>query len=263
LPRVFPQDTQDSIERLYSTEVLDKFPLYKDFWEKFVGVRPGPGYLRPYGLRFDSTVSATDRKETRLTYEELSMAHYTLFCHLSGAHFQLANLRASVPTNGDIQRQFNHWEAFEAIYLHLAIAVNQVYHLWGLALLMEGKLVRSSGGTINGVRPTLNKVLVSLRKGRLWRDLVKLEDETIFLRHSMTHFARGASRHEEGRYFIPLRMRTNRVWTRQWRSRKYVGTRARAWKDINRVRQTINELHALLIQRLERTFQSRGIKVNY
>ena len=122
--------TKDAIEQLYSHVVLKGFPLYATFWEKFIGVKDKSvrGFLRPYGLKIPA-VLRSEKKEINNIYLEITYIHYTLFCHLAGAHYQIDELKKSLQDICSKQRHFKHWEAFENIYFHLGVVMNQLYQL--------------------------------------------------------------------------------------------------------------------------------------
>ena len=124
---------------MYGREILRFFLGSGEFWSKFIGVKVRRGLLLPYGLRIPSRMSG-DRPSQgcRAGYEDLSMAHYSLFCHLAGAHFPVQELRAlSLLPIASKTSRFRHWEAFESVYLHLGICFNEFSHLWKSFFLIK------------------------------------------------------------------------------------------------------------------------------
>lgn len=105
----FYKDTKDCIEQLYKREILKKFSSYGVCWDQFIGVNENQktGYLKPYGLIIPPSLRMK-AKEIRNAYLEFSYAHYTLFCHLAGAHFQLKELKKSLRIKNAKKRHFRH-----------------------------------------------------------------------------------------------------------------------------------------------------------
>ena len=137
----FPQDTNDPIERAYAADVLSLFPNYGVFWRKFVGVRQQPSFpsrIFPYGLLFPNSFREDERIRVEQAYEETTMAHYSLFCHLAGAHFQIKQLEQIHSLSNAGAKLVEHWEAFEVTYLHLGIVFNEAHHLWDLLVTIMG-----------------------------------------------------------------------------------------------------------------------------
>ena len=181
----FSSDTKDSIERLYQSTILTNFPNYALFWNKFVGVKFSKSRnLLPYGLKYPTGMSASQRKDISLNYRELTISHYTLFCQLAGAHFQLEELK-KYPIKHSRLSYFRHFEHFESCYLHLGIVFDQMYHLWGILFYLQGR-------GRNKIRGKLETYLTGKRKKYMWIKFKKLNSDSIELRNNITHFARGA-----------------------------------------------------------------------
>ncbi len=131
----FERDSKDCIEQLFKKRILKKFPLYATFWNIFIGNKE-KAPLKPYGLKIPASLK-TRKKDIASTYLEITYSHYTLFCHLAGAHFQLKELKRSLKYKNPWEKHFRHWEHFEVFYIHLGNAMYQVYHLWKLLFLFK------------------------------------------------------------------------------------------------------------------------------
>lgn len=262
----FSEDTKDCIEQLYQTKILKNFPAYAEFWEKFIGVKTsiqrGHSSLRPYGLIIPSSLRS-EAKNIRKIYGEISYTHYSLFCHLAGAHFQLGKLRQSLKAKISAKRHFKHWEHFEVFYLHLGITMNQIYHLWGLVFLLKGRLTRNIEGEIKGAKRVLEELLVNRRKKYLWGRIDKIYKEIIILRNSITHFARVPSTSlPDGSYTIPRRVVKDIIsWDKRVKSG--IKTTSKARKDLNNIEQLFNELHRVMLGELDNCLARKRIKINY
>lgn len=246
----FPKDTKDSIEKLYGREILRFFPRYGEFWSKFIGVKVRRGLLLPYGLRIPSRMSGNDRHRVRAGYEDLSMAHYSLFCHLAGAHFRVQELRALSSPNSSKTSRFRHWEAFESVYLHLGICFNEFSHLWKSFFSMQGSwapLEAQFGGL--GSLPVL-------------RDLENVRRDICARRNNITHYARGANKVIAGKFYVPSRVRGNPTWVEELKTSDWWETRQKAALDLKRTEEAINACHKILITSIETFVVNTGIRVN-
>lgn len=245
----FYKDTKDCIEQLYKHEILKKFSSYGICWDRFIGVNENQktGYLRPYGLIIPPSLR-TKAKEIRTAYLEFSYAHYTLFCHLAGAHFQLKELKKSLRIKNAKKRHFRHWEHFEVFYLHLGICIYQVYHLWALIFLLEGRLKRDAKGEIHGAKKALKELLMKNRKKYLSVLIDKMDNKIKILRDNITHFARGAHRIlPNGDYAIPYKIKENVHWDGQLKTYNYIETTMKAKTDLDNLESLFDRLHKVMI----------------
>lgn len=255
----FPQDTSDPIEQVYSGEISQLFPNYGTFWQKFIGVKTHPnfpGRIFPYGLQFPAAFGAQERTRIERAYEETTMAHYTLFCHLAGAHFQIKQLERALGLTNPQTKQIEHWEAFEVTYLHLGITFNEAHHLWNLMATMKGTS-SSSGAQL------LRELLVTANNPDILRDFEQLETDIKDRRNNVTHYARGASRIYDGRIYIPLRQQRNVPWTTELESREWIETLPKAKADLKNVEKIINAVHEHLIDQFESYYSANNILVDY
>jgi len=263
--KYFSRDTKDCIEKLYRGVIIKEFPLYATFWNRFIGVKENQktGYLRPYGLRFPP-LPRTTVKDICSAYLELTYAHYTLFCNLAGAHFQLGELKRSLKITDFTKRHFRHWEHFEALYLHLGICMYQIYHLWGLIFLLQGKLNRNNAGIIKGAEGKLRDLLKRKRKTYLCLDIDKINKEIKIIRDNITHFARIAHRIlPNGDYAIPHRIVKNVHWDKQLKTKEYQETTIKAKTDLNNIEKIFNKLHQIMLVEFDNYLNINGIRVKY
>jgi len=79
----FPKDSRDTIEIRYADHVLSKFPAYKDFWEKFVGVDTNnKDSLLPRNPVFTIPYRKNKRNKISKFQLWLSKTNYSIFCNL-------------------------------------------------------------------------------------------------------------------------------------------------------------------------------------
>jgi hypothetical protein len=262
----FPEDTRDPIEQIYARKILRRFPKYGEFWNRFVGIKDRGTYLLPYGLRIPGTISVPERKQIRQAYEEICMAHYSLFCHLAGAHFQVDKLRVLSPLSSKWS-WLKHWETFESVYLHLGICFNEVYHLWDLVFLMRGQLGRKKDGTIGrtsgGPSPSSlrESEFRNARKLRIFKDFKHLSNEISARRNNITHYSRGASRSIRSKIYVPVYVRQNVPWRMEFRAKKWWETSLKASLDLRRTECAVNSNHEVLITSLEDYLSNKGIRI--
>lgn len=171
--QTFPDDSQDSVERLYAHIILKHFPNYGRFWQQLVGQRSDPksGTLRPCGLIYPASIGKRQRNRCDRDYELLCMQGYSVFVHLAGAHYQLKEIARSLRLTDESERHFRHWESYDVGLLHLGTALT----------LTKGLVTQVS-------RTTEQTCLVSkLLQHELWAGL----DRTVRLpRNDVVHYSR-------------------------------------------------------------------------
>jgi hypothetical protein len=259
-------DARDPIERLFARRILQRFPKYGEFWNRFVGFSSRTKYPSPYGLKIPQAIPRSERSQIRRSYEEMCMAHYSLFCHLAGGHFGTYKLKASFPTSSK-SNWFKHWETFESVYLHLGICFNEVYHLWDLLFLLRGEMKRIPNGEIRQMRggPTRSSLMdTEFKNARKLGALVafkSLKNEISARRNNMTHYARGSTLVIENRPYVPMRVQSNIPWRRELRTKKWWETSLKAAQDLKRTEDVIDATHSVLIAGLDLHFSNKGIAI--
>jgi hypothetical protein len=262
--KLFPQDSTDPIEQIYARKILRRFPLYGEFWTRFIGLKMMGNYVLPYGLIVPSSIPRSERIVIKRAYEEMNMAHYSLFCHLAGAHFQIAKLSYPVSSRAN---WFQHWEAFESAYTHLGNCFYQVHHLWDLLFLVRGKLRRRKGRIVQirrGPRKwdLIHNEFKMARKLKFLKDFVRVKRRISARRDNIVHYARGASMGTSQSLQVPLRVRRNVPWSRQLRrGRRFIHARRLADRDLRDTEQAINSCHRVLIDALENLLVNKGLRI--
>lgn len=263
----FPADSKDAIEQLYGQKILHNFPNYAVLWERFIGVRANVGRLLPYALKIPHSVSKNKRMTIIRIQEEIAMAHYTLFCHLAGAHFQVERLHKITNPTSSKSSWFRHWESFEVAYLHLGISLNQIYHLWNLLFLLRGQLQRSKDGSIHKTKKGFSPEYLRIqefrdaRKLRVWNSFKLLHQEVAGRRNNITHYSRSASKPLSGKIYVPLKVRPNIPWSAEAKNEQYWETTARAAIDLEKTERAINSAQTLFIERLDSYITRAGIRI--
>jgi len=184
------------------------------------------------------------------------MAHYSLFCNLAGAHYQVAQLERTLGLGDTQTKQFEHWEAFEVAYLHLGIVFNEIHHLWDI--LSDLELATRSLGT-----QLMKTTLSHAGKADAWKKFNELECDIKARRDNVTHYARGASRSVDGKVYVPLHQARNVLWTLELESKEWIQTLPKAKADLRQVEVIANAIHELLIERLDTYFTKKQVQVDY
>jgi len=253
----FLETTQDRIEQLFASKILVCFPYYGEFWEKFIGLRPG-NRLLPYRLQVPSEVKKKDKKQLLRGHEEISMRHYTLFCQLAGAHFQLEKATDSLAERSEAMRHFLFWEAFDNFYQHLGNARNQMYGIWdvvhSLSKCLPDKLKLKDYLECSGQKVLREK-------------LNRWEGEAKTLRDDIVHFARGGAPYGDGTYWIPVplrRKRRNMRWSETLSNSVPVQEATKKMeKDLRELESILDAVQRLIGDELQKTFQAMGVVICY
>ena len=261
----FPYQTRDAIERLYYKEVLTDFPLYKDFWEEFIGVRVEPSgvALRPYKLNLPAGLEP-QRSLIEEIYEHICMIHYGCFCHLASAMHELESVINSKSEQDPQQRHFKHWQAFEASYLHLGAAWQEIKLLWEYICikLMKLRLV-SSKSTMHDDANIIWDYFEGLQTSTIHQKLNDMDAEIIEFRNDIAHFARRVNRLNGNGFEIPKVFQKNVSWTIQSGSLNWITTEDKLESDIHTCEQIFDLTHKHLIAELHSTLNHHQITIDY
>ncbi len=250
----FPDDSQDSVERLYAPRVLRYFPNYGRFWERFVGQRADPqsGTLRPYGLHCPMPMSKRQRNRLDRDYEVLCMQAYSVFVHLAGAHYQLEELRRALNLRDEARRHFRHWEAYDVGLLHLGTALSL-----GKGLLTTVGRLADQGDAVE-----------RLVRHRLWAAL----DRAVRLpRNDVVHYSRRLHRRnpQTGDFEVlkdPY-FESRRAWSQDLHlaadDSKWTRAEEQLAKDVVDTETLLNDAWGWLTEMLEDHFERLGVDVDY
>jgi len=257
----FINKTKDVVEQLYGAKVIQDFPNYAEFWIKFIG-DPKKGTPDAYGLSYDPNFKSEEREKIDKIYDEICMAHYSLFCHLAGAHFQSEQLESILKLGDSKDKFFQHWETFEIGYFHLGSVFYQVYHLWGLLFLLKGEVTRTNQGFKPRIKEKLRDYIRT--KGQItllteFDDIIKgIKD----IRDSVVHFSRVASLYIDGEYLIPFNLKQT-IWAEQVKEGGWLETCRKTKSDLRRTEEVVNTIHDYLIAEVDNFLKGKQIKINY
>lgn len=248
------QDSKDSIEQLYDNDVLEHFPNYEVFWRQFIG---NPNAERPeaYTYIFPSSMETRNIEAIQKQYEKVQIAHYSLFCQLAGAHFQLKELESTENIRESRERYFRHWEHFEAGYMHLGSVFYLLAQLWNIVIRLEGIPKQEEFG---------EKFLLSRKENELAKRLTETEENVKTIRDLMVHRGRAFTTFfHKNKFYIPLKVVMNMVWSQSLKVNEMTETTERLREDIVATEKLLNELHICLICEYENFIKAKNIRIDY
>lgn len=120
---------KDNIEILFKNSILQRFPNYAIFWEKFIGYRDDAlPNLQPYGLKFPKNYSKTKRQKVEKIHLEINQIHHHIFCSLSGAHYELNNYLSNYLSSG-AKSVFIRHNSLNSFYFHIGVCRDMINRL--------------------------------------------------------------------------------------------------------------------------------------
>lgn len=271
----FPADTADEIEKLWWPVIGSSFPYYGTFWETFIGLRDRTKPFRPYGLVIPPQLPVADATSIQKAYTEVAEAHYSEFCELAGAHYQLEEADNSYAIAGP-ERLFHFLEAFNGFYDHLGTARNMGFRLWdevraiaritapraSLAKSPGKMAARKKGGS--KIRTAIEAELARRSMKTALADLKVIEDQAIPTRDHHIH--------DYGAYFLPAGGRLRYILPPE-EVRDYKGrtgwdvtdeeTVFRMRRHLDTIERYLNESERALAHEYSTALASAGINVDY
>lgn len=246
------QDSKDAIEQLYGDDILKYFPNYEKFWRKFIG-NPNAERIEPYNYVFPSGMDPEEKDRILREYERVQMVHYSLFCHLAGAHFQLKELENTENIEDPKVRYFRHWEHYEVGYVHLGSVFYMLESLWNIVLKLKGY-------------PESLRELKAYLKSKGRNELVKGLDEVKtalkIRRDQAVHYGRMFARSHEGKFYVPLKVYRDMKWSESNETTEWIGTVVKLREDIIETEKLIDALHEALINEYEGFVTQKNIQIN-
>ena len=250
----FPEDSQDSVERLYASRILKHFPNYGRFWERLVGQRadPNSGMLRPYGLVYPSSMRKRQQNRMDREYELLCMQAYSVFVHLAGAHFQLEELVRALALQDEPSRHFRHWEAYDVGLLHLGTSLSIGKGLVGMVARLTGQ----------------HDLIDRLTSHHLWSGL----DRSVRLpRNDVVHYSRRLHRRNAvtGDFEVLRKpyFESRRAWSQDLLlaadDSKWIKAESQLTGDLTDAETLLNDVWEWMMGAVESHFQALGVMVRY
>lgn len=263
-------DTQDSIEKLYGEQILKNYPAYGDFWNKYIGTRRThkSRKLSWYQYNFPTTWTLNQKVNFRKQLQEMFMAHYSLFCNLAGAHYQIERCKRSLEIIGP-SKHFLYWEAFECFYQHLGNVVNYTYMFWEKILKFKDPTLQLRDRYHNlkkkKVEDALQNLLTARRKKGLYTHFANQftgKGQVLVMRNNIVHYARlyATSLPDNIGYGLPLRITKNSRWSGKLLKKGNIA-HIKAEKHLTLVEVLVNDLENIAIIEFDQYLRNTNVSV--
>jgi hypothetical protein len=250
----FPENTNDSVERLYAPAILPTFPNYGRFWENFVGqhIDDETGALGAYPIILSEEIPERQRANLLRQYELLRMQNYSIFVHLAGAHYQAEQLRDSLAMEDGNRRHFCHWEAFDVALMHLGT---------GLAL---AKAMMYGADQLIGSDHLLHRLMHHHHWKPLGRAIRKPRNDEVHYSRRLhrSNTTTGAFEVLKDRYY-----ERRQAWSQDLRliedDSKWIPADEKLKTDIMGIEEMFNDVWGILIEALTHHMQKTNTQLQY
>lgn len=190
----FPKDTKDDLEKEYGDRVLEKFPVYGKFWEKFIGYDNSyKDSILPRKPIFPKNYSNINMKKFLETQLWLSKVSYSIFCNIVSLEKQLEEYKNS-SKNLDINSYFWTMESLECAYFHIGNISFGLESIWGK--LKNKKLLEQKYHELK-----LEDFLITKNNEKNFHELRYGEAQRF--RNSIVHNFRNIHTVMDGKYYFP------------------------------------------------------------
>jgi hypothetical protein len=244
------------IEQLYGEEILKNFPNYEKFWQKFIG-NPNADKVQPYNYRYPDNMTNEERSKIENSYLKIQMAHYTLFCHLAGAHFQEKELQSVQGFKDHKEKYFRCCEHFEAAYMHIGSVFYVLETLWCTILRLIGHKEGKKG------LGKLVKFLETKGENRLAERLVEIDENMMNRRHLPVHYSRIFVTWHQGEMYVPLNVQEKMLWSEGFETIEWRRSDRQLHFDLVRTERLVNGLHEVLIEEYGTFIARKNIVIDY
>lgn len=255
----FPKDSLDNNEVGYWPLFSHLYPAYKEFWEKFVGRRlledRGKYHLVGYGLIRKDLTEPPDG-EVVAHYQKIGMIHYSIFCDLVYAHFEMEDA-AHAAARGSSRE---HWRYFENFYFRLGSIGDRFTRMWDTI----AKLFRNTGVVQKfehfrrdvGNHPT---AILAMQKYDTYMEKTKV------IRNNVCHFARLGYGVRKGKFVISNNIRRNPLWPQAFDLDRepLIETTDRMQSDLAHVFGWLQPLETELIRLYEAGMAASNFAIDY
>ena len=265
-------DTRDSVEKKWARTVCKHYPEYSYFWNEFIGVRNSLRARRLVWYEYKYPQTWDRNKKSRFTQniEELFMAHYSLFCNLAGAHFQLKTCLKSLKTTNIADRHFKYWESFECCYQHMGNVINYFYFFWEKLFSLTGKNIpRQRNGDLSksAVDRELSLLFISKKKISLYKSSKTYfgrKGQIATIRNNIVHYARlSTSSIGDKGYLLPNKISSNIRWSKAGPFRKGFLAHKKAEMHLIELETIINKLQIYAKEKLREHLVAERILIKY
>lgn len=249
------KDSKDPIEQLYGSIILQHFPNYEKFWIEFIG-NPKAERAEPYRYIFSDSMSHEEKSKIEKSYEKIQISHYTIFCHLAGAYFQLKELQNAGNIKDSKEKYFRQCEHFEGGYMHLGSVFYVLETLWNTVLKLIG---HKKGEERFG---KLKNYLSLIGENELIKELGQLDNTMMTRRHLPVHYGRIFVTWYKDELYVPLEVKEEMVWSQGVQTKNWRKGNNQLHDDIVKTERLINNLHEFLISEYRNFINNKKIKIS-
>jgi hypothetical protein len=250
--------SKDGVERLYADEVSKNFPNYAIFWEKYIG-NPYSKSGKPYVYKYPVTMSDQEKQRIETSYLKIQMSHYTLFCHIAGAHFQLKQLESALMEKESDEQYFRSCEHYDVGYIHIGSVFYVVRKLWCTVFLPMAGLGKGKG------KDELRE-MTSFLKDRGYTDIVTglntFNESILNRRHLPVHSYRVFIQWYRGKLYVPIEMCPEMVWSKAKQTIEWNRADKQLSSDLAFVEKLLNDLHSVLTSEYETFIKKNDISID-
>jgi hypothetical protein len=247
--------SKDMIEQLYGEEILENFPNYEKFWEEFIG-NPNAAQVEPYMYCYPDDMTVSERKKIENSYLKIQMAHYTLFCHLAGAHFQKKELETAQGLKDHKEKYFRCCEHFEAAYMHLGSVFYVLETLWCTVLRLIGQREGKKG------LGKMTSFLENEHKNDLAARLKKIDENMMNRRHLPVHYSRVFVTWHQGDMYVPINVQEKMLWSQGYETNEWRRSDRQLSSDLIQIEKLVNDLHEVLIEKCGTFLAGKSVVVD-
>ena len=249
------------IQSLWAKIICQNYPIYKEFWDEFIGERFADDRLKHYEIEFPKEQSLKSREELACQYDDMSIVHYSIFYNFASTHYQIGELKKALTNYLASEKEelsyFLHWESFNSAYFYLGNIFYLLEKLYSRALTVVNK---------KGNR----KFEEYLLQNRLNEDYSKLSNSIKDIRDYMVHFSKIplCIIQDEG-FKIPINLRNkdgnweNASVLLSQNKDEWMFTHFILERDLKAMEELVNKIDMFFLKELREFKALGGINIKY
>jgi len=246
----FPKDSRDEFEIENAKNILQFFPSYKSFWEKFIGDSYKYKYvLTPREPSFPTGYSKDKIKKMNELHILMNKLSYSIFCNLVSAEKLSIEYKKTLPLTNSY---FAFWaiEDFESAYFHIGNIKYALHNLWtGIKMVFFPKTYISYD---------LASYLKSIGKDKNW---ILLNDEPDNIRTNLVHLCRHTFRQINKKLYLPDYVKKKQYLWNQINTGGWVTAEEKLDSHIKIVFDVCEDFYSSIIPVMEKYLTKEGIKI--
>lgn len=256
----FIRKTLDQIEKLYAKEICSNVPNYIKFWDYFVGGKfdRKQAMILHHELIFPGNYPNKKLDNNKIL--KIFMNNFKIFTNLSGAHYQLKNLKQAINLKtSNKERHFRHWESFEVAYMHLGNIEYNIGNIWDILKKLDRPLKRLfRNQDIRSYLTSMGKTITLNQFNRLYGDKGRIK----VYRDNFVHLSRNKNLLlPDGEYNVPENLKKNLTWLDQSQFDKTVPTDVKLGEDLREAEILFNRIQGVFYSILKSYVRSNNIKI--